>query len=147
MTRDRPAHRRERALCAVLVSASIVLASACASRTGPAGPRAAGAQYVTFRNATEDQVRVFVYEAERGWPIGEVQAFHSARLAVPTDLRMRHGVAVTVAAVPVGGRGLTGDPSTGTIFRSETELIEHVTEFRWTLAGHTLAAEPFGRPR
>jgi len=87
-------------------------------------------------------VRVFFYEGDRAWPIGEVQAFRSARLAVPADLTMRRGITVTLAAVPVGGRGLTGDPATGAIVRSDAELIDHVTEFSWTLAGHTLAAEP-----
>ena len=82
---------------------------------------------------------------DRGWLIGNVQGFRSARLVMPTELAMRRGQIVSVAAVPLGGRGPDGSYTTGTIVRAGGELVEHVTEFQWALTGHTLTAEP--RPR
>ena len=102
--------------------------------------------YLAFRNATEDEVRVFVYDADRPRLVGNVQAFHSARLPLPSDLSMKHGRLVYIAAVPVGGRGRDGSPTSGAISRSEAEAIDDVVSVRWTLAGHTLSAEPT-RPR
>jgi hypothetical protein len=114
----------------------------CAARTMANVDRDSTARYLTFRNMTEDEVRVYVYEGDRGWLIGNVQGFRSARLLIPTDLVMRRGEVVSVAAVPLGGRGPDGNYTTGTIVRSDGELIEHVAEFQWALTGHTLTAEP-----
>jgi len=95
--------------------------------------------HLNFRNDTEDEVRVYIYEGEKPWLIGSVQAFRRAQLLIPTDLTTRGGELVVVAAVPVGGRGRTGDAASGAIVRADAEPADHITQFNWTLVGHTLS--------
>jgi hypothetical protein len=128
------------------VVAIIVAALGCAGQASTAGPQPSSTGQLDFHNETDDVVRVFIFEGEKAWFIGSVQPFRSARLAVPTGVAVGRQL-VRLGAVPVGGRGRNGDPSTGAMVRSDSELIEHVSEFRWTLAGHTLSAEPIVRTR
>ena len=101
--------------------------------------------YLEFHNETEDAVRVFVYAGQESWFVGDVQPFRRARLLLPTSLTMRHGQVVSVGAVPIGGRGRDGTSATGALVRSDTEIIDDVADFRWTLAGHTLSAAQLPR--
>ena len=92
-------------------------------------------------------MRVFVYAGDRRWLVGHVQAFRQARFHVPTDLATNSGQTVAVAAVPVGGRGPNGEPTSGSVVVSDSELADGITRFDWTLSGRTLSAAPKVRPR
>ena len=106
------------------MATTFVVATSCAGRgVGRPAPPDDGA-YLVFRNNTEDEVRVFVYEGERRWLVGVVEAFHGARLLVPSDLVTNPGQ-IVVAAVPVGGRGLNGEPASGAIVLSDAARGRH----------------------
>ena len=139
-----PTRLREMALaCCTLIAST-----ACVHSAGNAGTRVDEGAYLTFRNQTEDEVRVFIFEGEKPWFVGNVQAFRGVRLRVPTHLAVHGRQLVYMAAVPVGGRGRFGDPGTGVVIRSDAEQADYVAKFEWTLVGQTLsAAPPSRRPR
>jgi hypothetical protein len=127
---------------------TLIASTACVRSAGNTGTQIDKGAYLTFRNQTEDEVRVFIFEGEKPWFVGNVQAFRGVRLRVPTDLAVHSGQLVYMAAVPVGGRGRFGDPATGAVIRSDAEQADHVAQFEWTLVGQTLsAALPPRRPR
>ena len=138
--------RRLGARVAVTAVALVVVAD-CAGRSPARSTPPDDGAYLTFRNDTEDEVRVFVYAGETRWFVGNVQAFRWARLHVPRDLATSPEQVVAVAAVPIGGRGLNGDPAPGSMVLSDSELAEGITRFDWTLSGHTLSASPRSRRR
>jgi hypothetical protein len=126
----------------------VVVALASVSCFGRAASTASGpsaSTYLEFHNETEDAVRVFVYAGHESWLLGDVQPFRRAWLVLPTSLTMRHGEVMSVGAVPIGGRGRDGTSATGALVRSDTEIIDDVAHFRWTLTGHTLSAAPWPR--
>jgi len=125
----------------------LAAASACFPIRGKPSDAVVTQSYLSFRNETEDEVRVFAYEGDRPWFLGNVQAFRAVRLRLPADLPTHRGELVYLAAVPIGGRGRDGSPATGAMIRSDTELADNVTAFRWTLLGHTLSAAPGTSPR
>ena len=126
----------------------VALASAsCAGRAVSTAGEPSASTYLEFHNETEGAVRVFVYAGQESWFVGDVQPFRRARLLLPTSLTMRHGQVVSVGAVPIGGRGRDGTSATGALVRSDTEFIDDVAHFRWTLTGHTLSAAQLPRSR
>ena len=127
--------------------AAIVVATDCAGRNAGGAALPDDGAYLVFRNDTEDEVRVFVYAGDRRWLVGHVQAFRQARFHVPTDLAKNSGQVVAVAAVPIGGRGPNGGPTSASVVVSDSEVADGITRFDWTLSGHTLSAAPKGRPR
>ena len=143
----RPSPIRQLTARVAVIAVALVGAADCAGRSPARTTLPDDGAYLTFRNDTEDEVRVFVYAGETRWFVGRVQAFCWARLHVPRDLATNPGQVVAVAAVPVGGRGLTGDPAPGSVVLSDSELAEGITRFDWTLSGHTLSASPRSRPR
>lgn len=138
--------RRLSARLAVAVSA-LAVAADCAGRSAARTTPPYDGAYLVFRNNTEDEVRVFVCAGDRRWFAGNVQAFRRARLHVATDLETNPGQVVGLAAVPVGGRGRDGDPASGSVVLSDSELADRITQFDWTLSGHSLSATPTSRPR
>jgi len=128
-----------------LALCTLIASTACVHSAGNAATRIDEGAYLTFRNQTEDEVRVFIFEGEKPWFVGIVQAFRGVRLRVPTDLVVHSGRLVYMAAVPVGGRGRFGDPATGVVIRSDAEQADHVVQFEWTLVGQTLSAAPPSR--
>ena len=133
--------RRVPARVAAMVN-MLVLTVGCLTRTAGRSTPLDDSAYLVFQNDTEDEVRVFVVAGEKRWLVGHVQAFRMARLHVPTDLATNPIQVVAVAAVPVGGRGLTGEPAPGSMVLSDSELADGITRFDWTLSGHTLSAAP-----
>jgi hypothetical protein len=124
----------------------VVLASvSCAGRAVSTAGEPSAPTYLEFHNETEDAVRVFVYAGHESWFVGDVQPFRRAQLVLPTSLTMRHGQVISVGAVPIGGRGRDGTSATGALVRSDTEIIDDVADFRWTLTGHTLSAAQLPR--
>jgi hypothetical protein len=71
--------RRSSSRLAVVVVAFVVAADCVGRSAARTTPPDDGA-YLVFRNSTEDEVRVFVYAGERGWFVGNVQAFRLVRL-------------------------------------------------------------------
>src|SRR5262245_38590493 len=125
-----------------VVVAALVMTTGCAGRNAGGATLPDDGVYLVFLNNTEDEVRVFVDAGDRRWFVGHVQAFRRARLHVPTDLATNPTQAVVVVAVPVGGRGPTGEPAAGSVVLSDSEIAEGITRFDWTLSGHTLSATP-----
>lgn len=127
---------------AAVVTMLLLLTVGCLTRTGGRSTLLDESAYLVFQNDTEDEVRVFVFAGEKRWFVGHVQAFRKARFHVPTDLATNPSQVVAVAAVPVGGRGLSGEPTSGSMVLSDSELADGITRFDWTLSGHTLSAAP-----
>jgi hypothetical protein len=131
--------RLARLVMAVLASVS------CAGRAMSTASDPSPSTDLEFHNETEDAVRVFVYAGNESWFVGDVQPFRWARLVLPTSLTTRHGQVISIGAVPTGGRGRDGTSTTGALVRSDTEVIDDVAHFRWTLTGHTLSAAQLPR--
>ena len=117
----------------------------CAGLAPSSRSEPSASTYLEFHNETEDVVNVFLYAGHESWFLGDVQPFRRAGLVLPTSLTMRHGEVISVGAVPIGGRGPDGTPATGALVRSDSEIIDDVADFRWTLTGHTLSAAQLPR--
>jgi hypothetical protein len=111
----------------------------CAPRL--AQTRDSSAPTLEFRNATPDQVRVYLRDGSSDWPLGRAEPMQTVLLRLPPGVRAKPGVLMALVVLPQAS-GLSPGSHNPAAIRSAPEPAENLLHMRWTFHGYQLYSLP-----